>query len=66
LNLYMSGTYHFKEQSNINILLPWSNLKRRGKNYIPKSSGQTAENSRGLKLNYSGMPNKLKLSLGNK
>jgi hypothetical protein len=66
LNLYMSGTYHFKEQSNINILLPWSNLKRRGKNYIPKSSGQTAENSKGLKLNYSGLPGKLKLSLGNK
>lgn len=66
LNMYMSGTYHFKEQSNINILLPWSNLKRRGKNYIPKSSGQTAENSKGLKLNYSGLPGKLKLSLGNK
>ncbi len=66
LNLYMSGTYHFKDQSNINLLLPWNNLKRRGKNYIPKSSGQSAENSRGLKLNYSGMPGKLKLSLGNK
>lgn len=66
LNLYMSGTYHFKDYSNINLLLPWNNLRRRGKNYIPKSSGQTAENSRGLKLNYSGMPGKLKLSLGNK
>ncbi|MES2762584.1 MAG: AsmA family protein [Bacteroidota bacterium] len=66
LNLFMSGTYHFKEHSNINILIPWNNLKKRGKNYIPKSSGQTAENSKGLKLNYSGYPNKLKLSLGNK
>ncbi|MES2513427.1 MAG: AsmA-like C-terminal region-containing protein [Bacteroidota bacterium] len=66
LNLFMSGTYHFKEESNINVLIPWNNLKRRGKNYIPKSSGQTAENSKGLKLNYSGLPNKLKLSLGNK
>ncbi len=66
INLYVSGVYHFKEQSNINILLPWSNLKRRGKNYIPKSSGQSAENSKGLKLNYSGYPKKLKLSLGNK
>ncbi len=66
LNLYMSGIYHFKEQSNINILLPWSNLKRRGKNYIPKNSGQSSENSKGLKLNYSGYPNKLKLNLGNK
>lgn len=66
LNLYMSGVYHFKEQSNINILLPWSNLKRRGKNYLPKNSGQTADNSNGLKLNYSGYPNNLKLNLGNK
>ncbi len=65
LNLYMSGVYNFKEQSNINILLPWNNLKKRGKNYIPKNSGQSAENSKGLKLNYSGMPNKMKLSLGN-
>ena len=66
LNLYMSGVYDFKGQSNINLLLPWSNLKKRGKNYIPKNSAQTAENLKGLKLNYSGMPNKLKLSLGNK
>ena len=66
LNLYMSGTYHFKEQSNINMMLPWSNLKRRGKNYIQKSYGENAENSRGLKLNYSGFPHKHKLSLGNK
>ncbi len=66
LNLFVSGTYHFKENSNINILVPWSNLKKRGKNYIPVSSGQTAENSKGLKLNYSGPPKKLKLSLGHK
>lgn len=66
LNLYMSGVYHFKDQTNINLLLPWNNLKKRGKNYIPLNSGQSAENSKGLKLNYSGMPNKLKLTLGNK
>lgn len=66
LNLYMSGIYHFKEQSNINILLPWNNLKRRKKNYIPTNSGQSANNSNGLKLNYSGYPNKLKLNLGNR
>ncbi len=66
LNLFVSGTYHFKENSNINILVPWSNLKKRGKNYIPVSSGQTAENSKGLKLNYSGPPKKLKLSLGHR
>lgn len=66
LNLFVFGKYHFKENSNINILVPWSNLKKRGKNYIPVSSGQTAENSKGLKLNYSGTPKKLKLSLGHK
>jgi hypothetical protein len=66
LNLYMSGTYHFKENSNINILLPWSNLKKRGKNYIPKNSGKSLEDSKGLKLNYSGYPGKLKLGLGHK
>ncbi|MBC7694594.1 MAG: hypothetical protein H7141_04020 [Burkholderiales bacterium] len=64
LNLYMSGVYHFKENSNINILIPWSNLKKRGKNYIPVNSGKSAEDSKGLKLNYSGYPGKLKLGLG--
>ncbi|MES2566061.1 MAG: AsmA-like C-terminal region-containing protein [Bacteroidota bacterium] len=66
LNLYMSGIYHFKDNSNINILLPWSNLKKRGKNYIPQSSDKNAEDSKGLKLNYSGFPGKLKLKLGHK
>jgi hypothetical protein len=66
LNLYVSGLYDFKGKSNINLLLPWSNLKKRGKNYIPKGSGQSAENSKGLKLNYSGYSGKLKLGLGNK
>lgn len=66
LNLYMSGVYDFKEQSNINITLPWNNLKRRGKNYFPKNSGQSEENSKGLKLNYFGYPNKMKLNLGHK
>ncbi len=66
LNLFVSGKYHFKDNSNINILIPWSNLKKRGKNYIPKNSGQSAENSKGLKLNYSGPPKKLKLSLGHR
>ena len=66
LNFYVSGLYDFKDKSNVNLLLPWNNLKKRGKNFIPKNSGQTAENSKGLKLNYSGYPGKLKLSLGNK
>ncbi len=66
LNLYVSGIYNFKGNSNINILLPWNNLKRRGKNYIPKTSGETAENARGLKLNFSGPTKDMKLSLGHK
>lgn len=66
LNLSMSGTYHFKDYSSINMFFPWNNLKRRGKDYVTQTLGQTSENSKGLKLNYSGYPNKLKLSLGNK
>ncbi len=66
LNLFVTGVYNFKESSSINILIPWNNLKKRGKNYIPKSSGETAENSKGLKLNFSGPTNDMKLSLGYK
>ncbi len=66
LNLFVSGTYNFKSQSSINLVIPWSNLKKRGKNYIPKSSGLAAEDTKGLKLNYSGEPKKMKLSLGHK
>jgi hypothetical protein len=66
LNLYVSGTYNFKSHSNVNLVIPWNNLKKRGKNYIPKSSGLSAEDTKGLKLNYSGPPKKMKLSLGHK
>ncbi|MDO8999612.1 MAG: AsmA-like C-terminal region-containing protein [Bacteroidota bacterium] len=66
LNLFVSGVYNFKGNSNINILIPWSNLKKRQKDHTPKNSNQSAENSKGLKLNYSGLPKKLKLSLGYK
>ena len=66
LNLFVTGIYNFKENSNINILIPWNNLRRRGKNYIPKTSGETAENARGLKLNISGPTSNMKLSLGHK
>lgn len=66
LNLFVSGTYNFKSHSNINLVIPWSNLKRRGKHYIPKSSGMTADETKGLKLNYSGQSKKMKLSLGHK
>lgn len=66
LNLFVSGTYNFKSQSSINLVIPWNNLKRRGKNYIPKASGMAAEDAKGLKLNFSGEPKKMKLSLGHK
>lgn len=67
LNLFIvDGVYNFKGNSNLNLLIPWSNLKRRGKNYIPKSSGETAENTKGLKLNVAGPANKMKISLGHK
>ncbi len=66
LNLFVSGTYHFKSHSNINLVIPWSNLRRRGKHYIPKASGLDAEDAKGLKLNYAGKPKNMKLSLGHK
>lgn len=66
LNMYVTGTYNFKENSNINILLPWHNLKRRGKNYIPKNFGEGIENAKGLKLNFSGPTNSMTLSFGHK
>jgi hypothetical protein len=67
LNLYVvDGLYNFKGNSNINILIPWSNLKKRGKNYIPKNSGQSAENTKGVKLNFNGPNKNMKISLGHK
>lgn len=64
LNLYVTGTYNFKENSNINLLIPWHNLKRRGKNYVPKTYGEGMDSARGLKLNYSGPTSNMKLRLG--
>lgn len=67
LNLYVvNGIYNFKGQSNINLLVPWSNLKKRGKNYIPRTSGMSADSTKGVKLNFSGPANKMKISLGHK
>lgn len=67
LNLYVvDGLYNFKGNSNVNILIPWSNLRKRGKNYIPKSSGESAENTKGVKLNFNGPSKKMKISLGHK
>jgi len=64
LDLYVSGKYNFKNESNINLIIPWSNLKKRGKDYIPKTSGRSFDDAKGLKLNYSGAPKKMKLSIG--
>lgn len=66
LNMYVTGRYNFKETSNINILVPWHNLKRRGKNYVPKNFGEGIENAKGLKLNFSGPTSNMKLSFGHK
>jgi hypothetical protein len=66
LDLYVEGTYNFKGNSNMNIVIPWNNLKRRGKNYIPKISGKSAQDTRGLKLNVSGLNNHMKISMGHK
>lgn len=67
LNLYVvNGLYNIKGNSNINILIPWSNLKRRGKNYVPKNTGESAENTKGLKLNFYGPSKNMKISLGHK
>lgn len=66
LNLFVSGIYDFKDKSTINLVIPWNNLKKRGKDYIPKQSGIAASDAKGLKLNYSGYPKNLKLSLGHK
>lgn len=67
ITLYIvNGLYNLKGNSNINMLIPWSNLKRMRSNAIPKSSGQSAQNTNGLKLNYSGPPKKMKLSFGHK
>jgi hypothetical protein len=67
LDLYIvNGLYNLKGNSNINMLIPWSNLRRIGPNYVPKGLGQSAMDKKGLKLNYSGLPQKMKLSLGHK
>jgi hypothetical protein len=66
LNLYLNGVYNFKSESSLNMRIPWSNLRHRGKDYKPKNLGKEFEDAKGLKLNYSGLPKQMKLSLGNK
>jgi hypothetical protein len=66
LNLYINGLYDFRGESNVNMRIPWSNLKKRKENYIPKNLGEDGKDAKGLKLNYHGTPGKMKLGLGNK
>ena len=67
LNFFVvNGVYNFKGESNINLLVPWSNLKKRSRDHIPSISGKNAESAKGVKLNFSGPSNKMKLSLGHK
>lgn len=64
LNLYVDGIYSFKGNSDLNIRIPLSNLKRRDKDYIPKSLGEEGKTARALLLNAHGLPDKIKISLG--
>jgi hypothetical protein len=65
LNFFVvDGVYNFHGISNINLLLPWSNLRKRSKNYVPKSSGESASNTRGLRINYRGYNQNMKASFG--
>ncbi len=65
LNFFVGGLYSFKGQSNLNIVIPWNNLKIRGKNYVTRKHEKDTT-SRGLKLNIYGNPGNLKIKLGNK
>lgn len=66
LNLFVNGVFHFKENSTINVLVPWSNLKHRAKDYEAKTLGQEASDAKGVKLNFSGPPKKMKMGVGYK
>lgn len=64
LNLYVDGIYSFKGNTDLNIRIPLSNLRRRDKDYVPKSLGDEGKAARALLLNAHGMPDKIKISLG--
>lgn len=66
LNMFVSGVYHFTGNSVLNVLVPWSNFKHRDKDYVAKSSGISAEDTKGIKLNFSGPPKKMKMGVGYK
>jgi hypothetical protein len=64
LNLYIDGIYSFKGQTDLNLRIPLSNLRRRDKDYVPKSLGEEGRTAKSLLLNAHGLPNKIKISLG--
>ena len=65
LNFYVvDGLYNFRGVSNINVLLPWSNLKRRKKDDLPAGSGMSASDVKGVKLNFRGPKKAMKVSFG--
>lgn len=64
LNLYVDGIYSFRGNTDLNLRIPFSNLKRRDKDYVPKSLGEEGRNAKALLLNAHGLPNKIKVSLG--
>jgi hypothetical protein len=67
LDLYVvGGILDFKGISTLNVLVPWHNLKKRERNYIPRNSGQSSENTKGLKISFQGPVKKMKISLGHK
>lgn len=57
------GIYNLKGPSTINVLIPWSNLKKK-KGEMPKLSGKSAEDARGIKINFSGWPGQMKFGFG--
>jgi hypothetical protein len=66
MNVFVSGTYNFKGESNFNFIVPWSNLKSRKKGFEPHKLVSDGEVSNGLKLNLHGYPHEMKLRLGNR
>lgn len=64
LNLYIDGIYNFKGQTDLNLRIPLSNLKKRDKDYVPQELGKEGRTSKALRLNAHGLPNKIKITLG--
>lgn len=64
LNLYIDGIYSFQGETDLNLRIPFNNLKKRDKDYTPKAMGKEGRNAKALLLNAHGMPNKIKISLG--